>query len=916
VLANIPLEPSGGKVATAHDVAMDINVGDPALSGNVIAYVAAREAGWFLVDLGPARMTTVLLGYGRDAQYADQVVEVDEVRYFNEKAHSLYQPEIQLPGHLADLYPEHVTVSVEVIDKTGQRIQTPGSDYAPAQRDITLQRVPQTNRYTLPRGPDGKFSEALVVSNLPLDDGRGGGLHPLEAKCHDTCGAVASFIELYGGLGARLRLRADVAGTRLQGKEHVVPVEKVQVIVLGIDGLRQDVLYPPAENSVQEPGVDYHVDPTTLLGIGQVLGGRLNVVNYDPIGVPQIDGLLGDLERYHLRLPAVSAIFPSITLASWASIFTGAPPNQTGILGNEFFVRTDNNGPVGGLAAQPNDPMITLSEGAFPRGPLETRNLTPSGGLFNYEQPLPWRADQNRNAGTGEHDGLLRVGARTLFDQLATSNESAFIALRAAYPSNSQMCGGQSGDGLAITTFNHYARGASCWLTLTDGQALDVASGGSAALDRTASENAQDYLRGHLGAGGLPLQRNSQRFPAFFSLYLPGVDHEAHSGHGPNEQAYRHYVTDTLDPTVARFVGTLRELDEFYNKIFLITADHGHSRISDEPGETYPCQLALNPFETNWLKAMGDPIKRQQETDGNNNLHIWELAKIIAAGNEVQTQPTFRARILIPTDLGGKELLNPGPRRQNAVTDWHEADVIAALNGDMAQLYVRPDDGDWKQHPSDKELGVVAEVLRLFLMNGQHIEADGTRRFVDTSHPAFVSNAYQVFRNNLRHLERLAEGPRTALRPSAPAVDVILVRPNGGDYVVYNGLQTSADPNQVAIDWLPLSVLSSSLDYVDVVNRVLEMNDPSRSGDIVLVMRTRTDDPPAKRFTSGVACRGWHAGLNRADSYVPLILSYPGGNKAIVDTIAQTVCGAGANCARNTALPAFVEQVYREEYFP
>ena len=110
-------------------------------------------------------------------------------------------------------------------------------------------------------------------------------------------------------------------------------------------------------------------------------------------------------------------------------------------------------------------------------------------------------------------------------------------------------------------------------------------------------------------------------------------------------------------------------------------------------------------------------------------------------------------------------------------------------------------------------------------------------------------------------------------------------------------------------------VLSNSPEYVDAVNRINAMNDPARSGDIVLIMRTRTEDPPGKRFTAGVACRGWHGGLDRADSYVPLILSYPGGNDVILDGIKQTVCASGANCSRNTIVPDLVKQVYREEYF-
>jgi len=38
-------------------------------------------------------------------------------------------------------------------------------------------------------------------------------------------------------------------------------------------------------------------------------------------------------------VPNALSILPSITIAAWASIFTGAPPGQTGVPGNEWFVR-------------------------------------------------------------------------------------------------------------------------------------------------------------------------------------------------------------------------------------------------------------------------------------------------------------------------------------------------------------------------------------------------------------------------------------------------------------------------------------------------------------------------------------------------------------------------------------------------
>jgi hypothetical protein len=906
VLFSLPLQ-AGGHHACAQEVAFDINA-----EGRTIAYVAAGADGLFLVDLGPARMGAKLVGQV-PYQGTWQTAEVAEVRYFNEKRPTLYQPEAQLPGRLAEKYGDTLKVTIEAIERTGALVSAPGPNFGPAQLpSVELQRVPQTNRYTMARADDGTFQQVLVVSNLPLEekDEQGALVGGLKKLMQDNFPNLP-YLALYGGIGASVRISAEV-GEPLEGKSHTVPIEKVDVIVLGIDGLRQDVLYPPAEDNVQEIGMKnvlagqswYRVEPRTLAGLGQVLGGQ-------PVAS---GGVRGDLDLHHLRLPGVSSIFPSITLASWASIFTGAPPNQTGMLGNEFFVRTADGGRITGLAFQDNDPQITLSEGAWGRGPWETRNLTPPGGLQKYEQPHPPTADQNRTADAGEHHGLLREEVQTIFEQLRTGEDPVFAAMRERYPANSQSCGGQPQDGMAIMTLNHYARGASCWLTMTDAQSLTFLTQGALPFDEIPSSNARDYLHRKLTVG---TQRNTQPFPAFFALYLAGLDHEAHGtqstgGHGAQAELYRGYLTETLEPRVTNVVNELRSLDEFYNKIFLITADHGHSRISDDASETYPCYLELGAG-TNWLKDMNEPEVRGLEIEHNNNLHIWELARIIAAGNQIQS--IFHPRLLIPENLKGTDP-EPDELGEESLTETNvnDATLIPALNGDMAHLYLRPDGANWTAHPTEKELAAVAESSRLFLMNGRQIDLQtGAPSFADTSHAAFGPQPYERLKNALT-------GPDNDLSPLVGAVDLILVRPNGGEYVVYNGLQPSNDPLQVSIASLPLSVLAGSPHYVQAVKRIEEMNDPRRSGDIVLVMRTRTDDLPTQRFTTGPACRGWHGGLNRADSYVPLILAYPGGNSRLLAELTQRVCrppiGTGQHdCEQNRVLPELARQVYREEYF-
>ncbi len=64
-----------------------------------------------------------------------------------------------------------------------------------------------------------------------------------------------------------------------------------------------------------------------------------------------------------------------------------------------------------------------------------------------------------------------------------------------------------------------------------------------------------------------------------------------------------------------------------------------------------------------------------------------------------------------------------------------------------------------------------------------------------------------------------------------------------------------------------------------------------RSGDIILIFKDHTTGSELDRYTCGVACKAWHGSLNPSDSYVPLILAYPGGNKYELQDILDNVEG-------------------------
>jgi hypothetical protein len=159
-----------------------------------------------------------------------------------------------------------------------------------------------------------------------------------------------------------------------------------------------------------------------------------------------------------------------------------------------------------------------------------------------------------------------------------------------------------------------------------------------------------------------------------------------------------------------------------------------------------------------------------------------------------------------------------------------------------------------------------------------------------------------------------------AIRASLPrlkaSIDAILIRQNGV-YKVFTVEKVDTSYNIKLLD------LGNFIDgkYVDAINRISGMNDPDRSGDIVLIMKDETDIPITEiqnqRYTTGVACKSWHGSLNRSDSYVPFIFAYPGGNKIEIEKLIQkdTACKIDySNCKGNWSLPNIIKGIILEQY--
>ena len=246
--------------------------------------------------------------------------KVDEVKFGDgSKPAKRYRIALQSPA-LSDSCGSFAGTTLRTANRTGQTINIPGSTYYPAEHPMTF----VTGNAACRAMVNGKYK--FVVSNLSTPD-----LEARESLETDT--AV-----LYGGLGNKVFIE-------LNGLRKEVPIEPVGVIVLGIDGLRQDVLYAPSgyddgtnvHSSYNDPqgcgNSSCYVQSSQLKGLCEVFGGKkVSTDSYDycnSIG----------WENKHVKLKDVTTIFPSITFAAWASIFTGKTPNETGILGNEFFAR-------------------------------------------------------------------------------------------------------------------------------------------------------------------------------------------------------------------------------------------------------------------------------------------------------------------------------------------------------------------------------------------------------------------------------------------------------------------------------------------------------------------------------------------------------------------------------------------------
>jgi len=216
----------------------------------------------------------------------------------------------------------------------------------------------------------------------------------------------------------------------------------------------------------------------------------------------------------------------------------------------------------------------------------------------------------------------------------------------------------------------------------------------------------------------------------------------------------------------------------------------------------------------------------------------------------------------------------------------------------MAHIYVKDRTGnDWSRHGRMVEdIGYFAEILRLL--------------FSANKAP---SNLPDIFPIGL--IEYVVFDTVGLRQEMAYSVDAILVRKSvrlGEEYCVFKGIL----PDKTDVDCQSLKDYFIGDDYVRAVERINNMENEDRSGDLVLLMKNRTSDDAIDRYTAGVSCKSWHGSLNTSDSYVPLIVSYPGGNKNEIEPFVNDTegCDVTDGCDGNWRVTDLIKKIIGSEY--
>ncbi len=300
--------------------------------------------------------------------------------------------------------------------------------------------------------------------------------------------------------------------------------------------------------------------------------------------LPSFQKLLGGDEECRANsvfFDRASTIFPSVTLAGHASIFTGVYPGQHGIAGNQWFDRA-------GDAFNP--PFI-------PSEPFDYMHPCSQLCIYITEPPL-----------TSEMKEIAFIRCHTLSSKqdllLSCSNPSPpGLVNKHLKAQTIYEAAGEAGRSSAVI-FSQYWKGVPEENVVHPNQVEQYLYGITETKFLPDPQNFAEFDRGMMLHAIDKV--NADGFPDILTVYFSGLDATGHM-HGIKSQM--NYLSKYIDPAVGDLLLELKGRDRNWcrNTLFVIAADHGQMPI-DKKNEA--SQSAVNSaldgagFNKNYVVAV------------------------------------------------------------------------------------------------------------------------------------------------------------------------------------------------------------------------------------------------------------------------------------------------------------------------
>lgn len=594
---------------------------------------------------------------------------------------------------------------------------------------------------------------------------------------------------------------------------------------------------------------------------------------------PNFNRVFGNGHGVGLDEAALSAL-PSITWANWASVFSGQPPGEHGILGNSYFPREKTLNMILETGSE------RFKSAGFPvfssgrTGKMDLDKVQHLGVASGGQKGPVWLAENAFSMAERAKDT-----AGSIYDNIAdaagaAANDPFHVrSIRAFYAGNNEPGApvtmdktffgeadfglGQGSIELQVDPWGH----GEPWAGILD-NGLDslvdfgIVSGNDI-VDRTVGTGPQAVMA----------WRNKRDRWDLMTLYLPGTDNLAHD---EGDTAGDAKISDAVDPvssivkhasehTDAALGQLLEEIesDGYANAVmFAATGDHGLKQYTQND------ELVIDVPEVQQLVeappsegGLGWTMWRGESTTGEDGDDYDELASY----------------------------LNQHSR------------LVYAPNGGLAQIYVRSEGQLWFQAPNADDVKQVASLLWRESMGHECPSwADVSK---DSEGECYESGPFKKF----VQIQPRVDGPE---RPKTtdgafgrpPAIFVKLDNSAQefsfeNDYAWVKAVESNHsggnDPSNYT--GLILGTVNEFLDersktgeslnhyWVAFEERLKEMNDTnpdgSRSGDIVVFFHSKYGYLTVNEANDeGISYPGWHGGPTWAESAVPLMLGMPGGS--------------------------------------